>query len=259
METHGLGDLGTRKKAAEEITRVLKLGGVYQVFFVFTIEAGRVRAEDVAMTNLVLESAPDIKHFSIIINKLLTAEYRHFLSNNFEIAKLRVSELLEQLNCKQYSPKVLFLKFKIQLCDEEEKFLHWDELNEFVQKAPCINVRSAHVNDLRSKIQPLKKTVETAVNSQLEELSPDNLRFVKLQQEIEENYNKLMYKNVLSLMSQEEAEQKSKRWEKTHFVIFLLLLLSKYRKVEWKEFCLKYNLTVNSTEVKRIRRSNHPR
>ena len=213
LETPGLADYRIRKDAAKEITRVLKLGGVYQVFFVFIIEAERVRAEDVAMINLVLESAPDIKHFSIIINKLSRFGYDYLLSNNSKKLKLIVGELLEQINSKKYPPSVLPLKIQSQLSDAEDEFLRWDELNEFVQKAPCINVRSAHVSDLRGNLQSLKKNLGTA-NSHLEELRPDNLRLRKLQQETGEDYKNLVEVNLLSLMSQEEAEQKSKRYEK---------------------------------------------
>ena len=82
LDTPGLADVKIREKAAKEITRALKLGGVYQVFFVFTLESGRVRPEDVTTIKLVLESAPDIKRFSLIINKLSTIAYNRLLSNN---------------------------------------------------------------------------------------------------------------------------------------------------------------------------------
>ena len=213
LDTPGLADVKIREKAAKEITRALKLGGVYQVFFVFTLESGRVRPEDVTTIKLVLESAPDIKRFSLIINKLSTIAYNRLLSNNAAQLKKLITELLVQINSKDNPPTILLLKSEKVLLDQDNRFARWNLLNEFVQKAPCISVRSAHVNDLKSDLNSFQKTLDT-VNSQLEELRLDNLRLMKLQQETEENYKKLMVLNVLSLMSQEEAEPKKAKVRK---------------------------------------------
>lgn len=60
MDTPGLADIKLRKQAAKAITEALKRDGNYQIFFVITLEAGRIRPEDMATIKLVLESASDI-------------------------------------------------------------------------------------------------------------------------------------------------------------------------------------------------------
>lgn len=42
LDTPGLADIKLRQQAAEAITKALKQDGTYQVFFVITLEAGRV-------------------------------------------------------------------------------------------------------------------------------------------------------------------------------------------------------------------------
>merc|ERR1712226_530021 len=58
-----------RKQAAAAITEALQKGGVFKIFFVVTLEAGRVKPADRTTMELVLASAP-ISHYGVIINKL---------------------------------------------------------------------------------------------------------------------------------------------------------------------------------------------
>ena len=217
LDTSGLADVKIREQAAEEITKALKQDGIYQVFFVFTLESGRVRPEDVTTMKLVLESAPDIKSFSLIINKLSPIAYDRLLCNNGAQLKKLITELLVQINSKDNPPTILLLKSQSQLYDRDDKFARWIELSKFVQKAPIINVRSAYVSDLKSDPDSFQKTLD-GINRQLEELRLDNLRLIRLQQETEENYKKLMMLNVLYIMSHEQNEEKKKVGKETIFV-----------------------------------------
>lgn len=207
LDTPGLADLKIREKAAAEITRALKQCGVYQVFFVITLESGRVRPEDVTTIKLVLESAIDIKHFSLVINKLSSNAYNRLFQNNAAQLKKLITELLVQINSEENPPTILLLKHQMKLYDQENQFMSWNELNEFVGKAPCINIRPSHVNDLKGDQTSFQHTLDN-VNRQLEELRFDNLRLMRLQKETEESYQKLMFLNLLSLASQEETEEK---------------------------------------------------
>ena len=112
LDTPGLSDIKLRKQAAEAITTALKQGGTYQVFFVISLESGRVRPEDVTTIKLVLESASDIKHFSLIINKLSTAVLDRLLDENAKNLRTMVTELLVQINCNDNPPTVLLLEHK---------------------------------------------------------------------------------------------------------------------------------------------------
>lgn len=68
-DTPGLSDVQLRKQAAEAITEALQKGGPFKIFFVVTLEAGRVRPADVTTMQLILKSAP-IQNFGVIFNKL---------------------------------------------------------------------------------------------------------------------------------------------------------------------------------------------
>ena len=191
LDTPGLSDIKIRKQAAEAITKALKQGGTYQVFFVITLEAGRVRPEDMTTIKLTLESASDIKHFSLIINKLSTNAFDRLLAQNAEQLRIMVTELLVQINCKDNPPTVLLLQQQFKLFDKENQFINWNELNEFVAKAPSITVRSTCVEDLKGDPYSFQETLD-ALKSELEELRKDNERFRRMQKETDANYKRLM-------------------------------------------------------------------
>lgn len=70
LDTPGLEDTEKRKQAAAAIKEALTKSGKYQVIFVVTLEAGRVRPADVTTVSLILTSAPEIKHYGLIFNKM---------------------------------------------------------------------------------------------------------------------------------------------------------------------------------------------
>lgn len=122
LDTPGLADVKLTEQAAKAITKALKQDGMYQVFFVITLEAGRVRPEDMTTIRFVLESTSDIKYYSLIINKLSTVAYDRLLNDNAEQLKIRVSDLLEQINCKNDPPTILLLMHQFKLHDFEDGF-----------------------------------------------------------------------------------------------------------------------------------------
>lgn len=73
MDTPGLSDEKLRKQAAEAITTALKQNGFYRIFFVITVEAGRVRPDDKTTMKLILDAAPTITKYCIIVNKVTEA------------------------------------------------------------------------------------------------------------------------------------------------------------------------------------------
>lgn len=195
LDTPGLADIKLRQQAAKAITEALKKDGTYQVFFVITLEAGRVRPEDMTTIRLVLKSASDIKYYSLIINKLSTTAYDRLLEENAEQLKILVVELLEQINCKNEPPTILLLRHKFKLSDENDQFLKWDELNEFVIKAPSIKVKPARVKDIDGDPSSFQDTLDI-LNRQLDELRSDNERMKRIQKETEEKYWRLMQRDL---------------------------------------------------------------
>lgn len=71
MDTPGLADTELAPLAAGAITEAFKLGGRFKVFFVFTLEAGRVRPEDKSTMELILKAVPEIgSTYGLILNKV---------------------------------------------------------------------------------------------------------------------------------------------------------------------------------------------
>jgi GTP-binding protein EngB required for normal cell division len=71
VDTPGLTDQKTREIAADEIGRAFQDGGRFNLFFVITLEAGRLRPADIVIMELVLE-ATKVKEnqYTIIVNKV---------------------------------------------------------------------------------------------------------------------------------------------------------------------------------------------
>ena len=67
-DTPGLSDVKYRKEVAQEITKALKQNGIYKLFFVASVEAGRVRPDDIITIHLILNSIQIKVNYSIIIN-----------------------------------------------------------------------------------------------------------------------------------------------------------------------------------------------
>ena len=231
LDTPGLSDIQIREQAAKSITEALKKDGTYQVFFVITLEAGRVRPEDMTTIKLVLESASDIKHYSLIINKLSTVAFDRLVEDNAEQLKILVSELLEQINSKNDPPTILLLRHQFKLHDVENQFMNWDELNEFVTKSPSIYVKPTCVTDLKGDPFSFQEAMDI-FTCQIEELRSDNERMMKIQKETEEKYRKLMLQKQLQEKEPDnvgETSTKPPMGEKVKnhflFVIFALLAL----------------------------------
>ena len=119
------------------------------MFFVITLEAGRLRPDDITTIKLVLESASDIKHYSLIINKLSTVVYDGLLKSNAEHLKFMITELLLQTNSKDKLPSIFLQKHSFKLWDAKNKFEELVDLKEFVDMAPSMNVRPSNIENIK--------------------------------------------------------------------------------------------------------------
>lgn len=68
FDTPGLETRKKRKQDAEAISQALKASGVYKMFFVMTMDMGRVRPADIATMQIVLNAAP-ITNYAVIMNR----------------------------------------------------------------------------------------------------------------------------------------------------------------------------------------------
>uniref|UniRef100_A0A7M5XC70 G domain-containing protein n=1 Tax=Clytia hemisphaerica TaxID=252671 RepID=A0A7M5XC70_9CNID len=147
MDTPGLDDIDKRKQAAEAITQALKRDGSYQIIFVVTLEAGRVRPADVATISLILDSAPEITNYGVIFNKLSKPVLR-------ELTKENKLSLLTQVSArttegkKKPLPIPLYLEKNSDLEDEKNAIASLPGLEEYVLCLAPIVIHSNQVDDI---------------------------------------------------------------------------------------------------------------
>lgn len=146
LDTPGLADIKMRQAAASAITEALKQNGQYQVFFVVTLSAGRLRPEDLTTIWLVLLNATDIKIVNIIINKLSKEERKSLKSNK----KILSSSLLGPLNMmdREIVYNFLLLRHNQILEDADNTIVKNPRLVKFVKKTLWIDVHPCNVHDI---------------------------------------------------------------------------------------------------------------
>lgn len=92
-DTPGLSDINTRKIAAQEITKALKVNGLTLLAFVVTLEAGRIRPDDIATAKTILEAIEPCllqdSSYCVIINKMKKRDINdenilHIIKNCFD-------------------------------------------------------------------------------------------------------------------------------------------------------------------------------
>ena len=191
LDTPGLSDVSMREIAGKAISKALRKNGRYQIFFVITLEAGRIRPEDMATIKIVLDSAPDIKYYSIVINKLSNLAYNYLTKENCIKLKTLVAEMTVAINCKENGPTIILLENKYELHDAENKVIQWDELDEFAKKAPCTTVTANSVRDIPDDSSLFKTILEFLLES-IKELRNDREKITRL---LNENRRKISETN----------------------------------------------------------------
>ena len=89
IDTPGLEDVELRKQAAQAITQTLRRGGNFKVFFVVTIQDGRVLSQDATLLKIVLEAAEEITNcYGVIINKVKKRMYNEFKNSKDKLLQI---------------------------------------------------------------------------------------------------------------------------------------------------------------------------
>lgn len=153
--------MNMRQAASSSITEALKQNGSYQIYFVVTLSAGRLRPEDMTTVLLVLVSAPDIKSFNIIVNKLSLQEYECL--ENDSNKKLQLLAPLEIIGGKR-KYKVLLLLHNHMLEDAEDMISNYPELDTFVEKSPWVDIDPLNVNDIPGDDDSFNKQMDSITN-----------------------------------------------------------------------------------------------
>ena len=199
MDTPGLADVKLRKAAAEAITEALKQNGIYQIFFVVTLESGRVRPQDLATIKIVLEHAKDVTKYSIIVNKLTKPVFDRLLGNEGQKFKELVAELNYGSGTNAEPPAILLLLREEILEDDDGRYTSIEDLNVFVRDAPCINVFPDHVQDIPS--DDSFDRINSRIETELCHLRQDNeLMRVRLE-ETERRYREIKNDDKVKILN----------------------------------------------------------
>ena len=198
LETTGLADINMLRKAAKTITEGLKKGGCYQIFFVVTLEAGRIGAADIATIRIILEKATDITSYSLIINKLSKHAYDKLHQDNKEELKHLLSEFYFQIGNKRDPPKPLLLLEDDTLEDTKNQFKKLSNLDEFVSEAPYVNVNPDNVYDIPDDYDSFENFTNL-MREELNQLRSDKEGMKKQSILTEERYRKSADEKVKKL------------------------------------------------------------
>ena len=146
LDTPGLADINRRTVAAQIITEALRQNGMYQIFFVVSLSAGRIRLEDLKTIWLVLVNTPDIKIVNIIINKLSKEEYDS-LQRIDEMEKSSLVAVLQSIG-RDFQYNVLPLLLNETIEDADDMTASFPDLDNFVREVPWEDIDSARVNEI---------------------------------------------------------------------------------------------------------------
>ena len=158
MDTPGLSDAKMRKQAAEAITQALKKDGNYKVFFIVTLESGRVRPDDATTMKLVLEAAPAIGNkYGIIINKV-TKGIMDKVSSQSDAFEVILSSLWADLP-EESKTKLVTLNGMDDLLEDRDNILQRppEALIDFIRATPGTEIRSASVRQVHEDVSVAPK------------------------------------------------------------------------------------------------------
>lgn len=171
MDTPGLSCIKMRKQAAVAIKEALQKGGLFKVCFLVTLEAGRVRPDDVTTMRLVLEAAPEITKYALVVNKVSKPMYKQLmdpeiqsklLDGFFTEAKMTRTDLI---HINPHDPA---------LHDESDVLAELPSgLQSFLENMPSVEIRRQNVKDIKhDEFERLKEEHSVkieAISHQLEE------------------------------------------------------------------------------------------
>ena len=146
LDTPGLADINRRTVAAQIITEALRQNGMYQIFFVVSLSAGRIRLEDLKTIWLVLVNTPDIKIVNIIINKLSKEEYDS-LQRIDEMEKSSLVAVLQSIG-RDFQYNVLPLLLNETIEDADDMTASFPDLHIFVREVPWESIHPTRVNEI---------------------------------------------------------------------------------------------------------------
>jgi len=151
-DTPGLDDTALKEQAARAIVEAVQKGGNVKLFFILTMEAGRLRPSNLATIRMVLKAlqARDIavtKRFYVVINKVTPGELDMWTSDPKVDAK---EELTEEIALAAEPADLRFLPDSTALRDRKNA-IHPDRrlIVGFVDQAVTMGVPAGTTIELR--------------------------------------------------------------------------------------------------------------
>jgi len=169
MDTPGLVDLEKWKAAAAAIDKALKRDGEFKLVFVIKLEAGRLNPDDVALVSIILDAAPDIHRYGLIINNCSNPIQKR-LADPDELLKI-ITKLDPKGSRKSELVTPIVLKHFNDLFDVDDAYLKIPELNKFINELDYSVIRERNVtiiNKLRNDNEILPEAM-VAMRSRYED------------------------------------------------------------------------------------------
>lgn len=169
FDTPGLDDMKIREQAAVEIEKALKQEGTYKLFFVITLEAGRVKPSDIATIEMVMDAIKrEGKSYNVIINKISKLEKNALsLPSNIDI-------LFQQINSGKYkTANIFYIDLDRDLADGDKSFFKpsIDFENFIYRDSQGILIKKVEVEKIKiDKFEEIKMANEQELNKLKEEL-----------------------------------------------------------------------------------------
>ncbi|CAN8062305.1 unnamed protein product [Agarophyton chilense] len=178
-DTPGLNDVKISRKAAREISKAFRKGGRIKLFFVTTLEAGRLRLDDVTTMKVILDAIRDAKvdpnkKFSVIFNKCEPEELE-CIKNIKTRAKIEVA-LMESVPAGRicYMPYLEDVAGKQSMLVKKNKSV----FKKLVEEAPVIElknksefyVKSKHFEDELERISHKVRHLEAKIDYVLSQM-----------------------------------------------------------------------------------------
>lgn len=174
FDTPGLADTKLREQAALEIESALKKDGRYHLFFVITLESGRVRPADVTTINTIMAAIKNKdKYFNVIINKVTKAEKKVIANDPKELANVYAA-----INSGDHkTDSIWYIDRDRDLEDGDTLFINiGSNLSDFIfNKSLAINIAKENVGKIEiDEFEQVKAQFEASLEILRNEIAAGN-------------------------------------------------------------------------------------
>jgi GTP-binding protein EngB required for normal cell division len=190
IDTPGLYCIENKKHAGKQIKKALESEGEFRIYFVITLESGRVRTTDLSTIETVLEAIKTDISYNIIINKCSKPVINN-KDNYVNILKKVTSEFP-----KKPSNFYFFENLK-DIEDEDDKLIKLNtEFTEFIENSDKYEIKCNEVGDL--KLEKMEQLIE---------------RFEIMMKNFDEDKKKLEEEKKKLQEEKEKFEEEKKKFE----------------------------------------------